>query len=123
MYHDWVRTRHFATAKKASFKSDHPMHRLGAVVAKGNKVISVGWNKYRTHPKSPHPFKHLHAEIMALFQCGEEEAKGADLYVYREGKDGIPRLSKPCKTCMSVIKKAGIKRVFFTNLGYTCLEV
>jgi deoxycytidylate deaminase len=116
-----AKVRHFEAARRASFRSDHPLHKLGAVIAKGNRVISVGWNKYRTHPKAPHPFKHLHAEVVALFLCGEE-ARGADLYVYREGRDGIPRMSKPCPHCMVVIKQYGIKRIFYTNDSFSCIE-
>lgn len=112
-----MKLKHFALARKASLKSDHPCHRLGAVVARGNKVVSIGWNRYKTHPHSPHPFKHIHAEVAALMKI-TDKLDGADLYIYREGKDGIPRLSKPCKSCMNVIKQAGIKRIYYTDFGY-----
>jgi deoxycytidylate deaminase len=116
-----VKVRHFITAKKYSLKSDHPYYRLGAVIVRGNRVIATGWNKYKTSPKSPHPFKHIHAEVAALINCGEK-AKGADIYVYREGKDGVPRLSKPCFSCLRAIKSAGIKRVFYTDVSFSCIE-
>jgi deoxycytidylate deaminase len=114
-----VKPRYFSVARKASLKSNHPNHRLGAVVAHGRKIIAIGWNKYKTNPRSPHPFKHIHAEIAALIQC-KDQARGADLYVYREGKDGSPRLSKPCKHCMAAIQAAGIRRIFYTTSS--CVE-
>ena len=110
-----MKFRHFEIARRASLRSDHPLHHLGAVVAKGNRVIATGYNRYRTNPKSSHPYKHLHAEMDALIRAGDK-ARGADLYVYREGKDGAPRLGKPCRSCMSLIQGAGIRRIFYTDL-------
>lgn len=117
-----MKVRHFATARRASLRSDHPLHRLGAVVVRGSRVISVGWNKYKTHPRSPHPFKHIHAEVSAIQKAGYQ-AFGADLYVYREGRDGVMRLSKPCKSCMAAINKAGVRRVFYTDINYSVMRV
>lgn len=118
-----MRQRYFKAAKKASFKSNHPNHKLGAVVVRGSKVLGIGWNRYKTHPESPHPFKHLHAEVAALIRC-QEETEGAEIYVYREGKDGELRLSKPCPTCMEAIQANGIEKIHFTgNGGWITLKV
>jgi deoxycytidylate deaminase len=117
-----VKVRHFIAAKKSSLRSDHPYYQLGAVIARGNKILATGWNKYKTSPKSPHPYKHIHAEVAAILNCGDR-AKGADLYVYREGKDGEPRLSKPCATCLQAIRSAGIRRVYYTDVVFSCLQL
>ncbi len=101
-------------AKAASCHGEHKLHRLGAVVAKGNSVISIGWNRNKTHPKSTHAWKYIHAEMSALMKAGEK-ASGADLYVARVGRDGVLRNSMPCPACMALIASYGIKRVFFTN--------
>jgi deoxycytidylate deaminase len=114
-----MRQRYLAAAKKASFRSEHPTHRLGAVITKGSRVLGVGWNRYKTHPESPHPFKHLHAEIAALIQC-QDEAVGAQIYIYREGKDGMPRLSLPCQSCMEALEESGIEKIHFTSDGKWC---
>jgi tRNA(Arg) A34 adenosine deaminase TadA len=107
------KTRFFELAKKLSKKSDHHSHKIGVVVTKGNKVISLGFNKLSTHTKSPHPYKSLHAEISALL--GVEDVSNCVAYVYRETKDGKPACSKPCPSCESALRIANLKGVFYTN--------
>lgn len=43
------------------------------------------------------------------------DCRGHDLYVMRLSAKGIPTMSKPCRFCMEHIKRAGIRRVYFTN--------
>jgi len=72
---------------------------VGAVVAKGGKVLGEGF-----HRKAGQP----HAEALALQKAGTK-AKGADLYVTME----------PCSThgrtppCTGAIRRAGIRRVIY----------
>jgi deoxycytidylate deaminase len=117
-----MKVRFFKLAKKASMKSDHPLHRLGAVIVRGNKVVSIGCNKYKTNPKSPHPYKHLHAEVMAIMKSNGL-CRDAEMYIYREGKDGTPRMSRPCKSCMAAIKENGIKKIYYTDLSFLCEDI
>jgi deoxycytidylate deaminase len=56
-----MREKHFALAQKISRLSSHHSHKLGAVIAKRNKVVSVGYNQIKTHPVSTHPYQQLHA--------------------------------------------------------------
>ena len=76
--------------------SPNPM--VGAVVAKGKKVIASGWH---TGPGQPH------AEAVALAAAGRK-AKGADLYVNLEPCNHYG-LTAPCS---EAILRAGIDRVF-----------
>ncbi len=77
--------------------SPNPM--VGAVVAKGKRVVATGWH---TGPGQPH------AEAAALAEAGRK-ARGADLYVNIE----------PCNhygltgPCTEAILRAGIDRVFY----------
>ena len=103
-------------AEKVSARGEHKLHRLGAVVASGRDILSMGWNKAKTHPKSTHEWKHIHAEMDAIMKAGNK-CEGADLYVARIGNDGLLRNAKPCPACMSLIAASGIKRVFFTDNG------
>jgi deoxycytidylate deaminase len=112
-----MKKRFFNLARRASLKSDHPLHRLGAVIVRGNRIVSIGYNKYKTNPHSPHPYKHVHAEVMAILRSNGE-CVGGDLYIYREGRDGLPRISRPCKSCILAIKKAGIKNIYYTDMGF-----
>jgi deoxycytidylate deaminase len=105
-------------AEKASVKGEHKIHRLGAVIAFGNDIVSVGWNKSKTHPKSTHPWKHIHAEMDAIMKAGQ--CDGAELYVARIGNDGLLRNAKPCPACMSLIIASGIRKIHFTENNDWC---
>lgn len=88
---------------------------LGAVIKKGKRIISSGYNQYKTHPKFGFGrWGYLHAESHAISRAlslgREDDLKGATLYVYRRGC--LP--SKPCKQCEQVIRQYGIKRVIYT---------
>lgn len=91
----------------------------GAVLVKGGRVLGTGWNKTRNHPTivSPDRIKSdcsYHAEEVAIREAGENNVKGAILYVARVNKQGQDRDSKPCPKCSKLIKDLGIKRVIFT---------
>jgi deoxycytidylate deaminase len=109
----------FKLAKRVAERSTSTP-RLGCVIVSKNKVISFGYNNMsKTHPKSNHPYKTLHAEIHALIGVPSEELVGCDVYVYREIKSGRVAIAKPCDTCMQALQVAKIKKVFFTtNTGW-----
>ena len=91
----------------------------GAVVVKGGRVLGTGWNKNRNNPTivSPEHIKtdcSYHAEEVAIREAGEDNVRGAIIYVARINKNGEDRDSKPCPKCASLIEQVGIKRVVFT---------
>ena len=105
--------RFFELARKLARKSPS-YHKLGCVIASGNKVISVGFNDMgKTHPKANSPFKTLHAEVDALI--GLDSADKCDAYVFREFKSGKWALAKSCPACELALRKAGVKRIFYTT--------
>lgn len=102
--------------------SDHPVHRMSCVIADKNRVVSIGFNKYKTHTKSKHPWGYIHAELAAILDNKFADLKGCTAYVYREDKAGIPKLAKPCSSCMDALKLAGIKKVCYSvEDGEECL--
>lgn len=105
-------------ANKLAHKSQHK-HKLGAVLFKNNKILSVGFNQLKTHPKSTHPYKTIHAEMQAIFSCPVRSLNGASLYVCRVSSSGIA-MAKPCEHCEQLIRSTGIKQVYYTinNLSY-----
>jgi len=103
-------------AKRASKRSDHTKHRLGCCIARGNKVLGVGHNMMKTHPKSPHSWGHIHAEFLAVLNSGYD-VEGATAYVYREQKDGSPAMSRPCKYCWDYLISKGITTVVYSFKG------
>ena len=106
----------FEIAKRLSKKSTY-CHQLGAVIVKKNRIVGLGFNNpKKTHPRSTNLFKTVHAELAAVLSAGEE-VYGADIYIYREHKSGLPANSKPCKFCQKLLEEVGIKNVHYTDEG------
>ena len=108
-----MKPRNFELAKELSKHSTYK-YQLGAVVVKGNRILSTGFNTMRTSPRSTHPYSTLHAEMSAILKA-RCDITGSDLYVYRQTKDGCLASSKPCPYCMKLIKSAGIKNIYYTD--------
>jgi len=102
-------------AKKLSYKSDHRAHKLGCVIVNKNKIISLGWNRIKTHPKSPHKFKSIHAEFHAILGVDERELNGATVYIYREQKNGKLGKARPCSSCWKMLENVGISEIIYSD--------
>ena len=90
--------RFMARALRAAQSGDpSPNPHVGAVIARGSELISVGF-----HPRCGGP----HAEVVALRRAGEK-ARGATLYVTLEPCNHFGRTPP----CVDAIIAAGIKRV------------
>lgn len=104
-------------AIKISKQSAHKFP-IGAVITKGNKIISVGVNKNKTHPCqiNYHLNKNgnIHAELDAIILC-ESDISNSVLYVARLLKNGDFGIAKPCSSCMKIIGNYGIKKIIYTN--------
>lgn len=110
-----MKIKYFELAKKVSRKSDHHSYHIGAVIVNKNKILNVGFNRLKTHPKSNHPFQHLHAEIDCLLGLDYEILKGSTMYIFRQDKQGDPALSRSCSSCMAAIRVSGIKYLCYTG--------
>lgn len=96
-------------------ESEHDVtHSLCALVVSKNKVLSVGYNQPKTHPISADSkMQQLHAEMHALLKCGD--ADGADVVVARSKPSGKPGLAKPCDVCREILRRFGVRKVFYTT--------
>lgn len=108
--------RFLALAKKISKKSDHGQHKMGCVIVRGGQVLGEGFNLLKTHPKSPHSFKQIHAEFMAAMNASYD-IEGATVYIFRQQRNGTWSIAKPCPSCWNFLKKCGIKRVVYSFEG------
>lgn len=107
-----------------SLKGEHWQHKVGAVIIKKNRIIGLGFNRMKTHPRSPHDYKFLHGEVDAILDCKREDLAGASIYVYREHKNGDLALSKPCKSCMNMLELLEVRDIFYTiEDGYQHLRL
>jgi deoxycytidylate deaminase len=105
----------------AALKSEYTSHKVGAAIYnKKGALLSVGWNKQKTHVKQAkwafevgQPLRQfLHAEIDALIKC--RYGKPHTLVVIRIANTGLA-IAKPCAVCARAIFDEGIKKIYWTN--------
>lgn len=89
--------------------------KVGALIVKGNMIISDGYNgtpsgfKNQCEDAEGHTFPYvLHAEANAITKVARSNnsSEGSTLYV----------TSSPCMECSKLIIQAGIKRVVFSEM-------
>lgn len=108
-----MKTKFFKLAKLMSNKSTST-YKVGAVIVQKNRVIGLGFNNMtKTHTRSTHPFKSIHAELSAILNSRQEDLSNCEIYVYRENKDGLAK-ARPCKYCLQLIQQVGIDKIYYT---------
>jgi len=88
-----------------------------SIICRGNKIISVGINKHKTHPlaaKYGYRYNELHSELDA-FRKTDERSK-LTLINFRYNRYGQMRMSKPCVKCLPWCLE------IFDNIYYTTRE-
>lgn len=104
-------------AEKIALLSPFVQHRLGAVVVKGGRVLSTGYNEVRYTKELGNPT--LHAEQAAILKLLKQrrltDLVGATLYVTRFTRGGRIGCSRPCGDCEALIRSVGIKEIFYTT--------
>lgn len=92
-----------------------------AIIVRGGAIISTGINKPKRNSfvdlHAYHPGCTIHAEVDAILKARKRtDLTGAKIYVARVKKGcGSSGTSKPCPMCQEVIKKYGIKKVYYTS--------
>lgn len=127
----------FNFAKTISNSSTYKKHKLGCVIVYRKQIISVGWNDCKTCTTQAryNKFRNLegnnilhqiHAETMALKKIRflDIDFSDVELYVYREHRNGVKALAKPCKACQALITSMGISIINYTiEGGYACERI
>ena len=130
--------RYLDMAKSASRKSDFPRHKLGAVAIYKGGLLASGANSVKTSPIQKRynfareyqvnaEYKHtncIHAEINCLNKIKflDIDFSKVTLFVYREHKNGVKGLARPCPACSQMIRDMGIKTVWYTTENGYCME-
>lgn len=133
--------RYLDMAKEVSKYSDFTRQHLGAVAIYRGSLLATGYNTCKTSPLQKKynlerkymveaSFKNtnsLHAEVACLSKIRylDIDFSKVRLYVYREHKNGVKALARPCPACQKMIKDMGIKEVWFTTengFGYEWME-
>jgi deoxycytidylate deaminase len=93
--------------------------RMGAALFVGPRLLSIGYNRWHTHPQSDNGefCRTLHAEHTALLRRQHyDPLKGnLTLYVGRRLANGAVGNSEPCNNCIKLSKVAGVKRIVYFN--------
>lgn len=108
-------------ATKAANASKFRRARVGAVIAKGNRILSVGHNRIgfsKYLPDRPYP-ESVHAEQQAILQLLKarklNDLAGSTIFVSRIDRSGTHRLARPCRVCNGLIRAVHIHRVVYTT--------
>lgn len=116
--------KHIARALLASAESDYIRVNIGAVIAFGSKVVSVGWNSHKSHPMQKHynqlsgrlaPRHACHAEMAALVKAGHNDLSGSTIYVGRYDAMGRLAMCRPCPACRLALEHRRVKDVVYTT--------
>ena len=114
----------FRAAFQQANKSKHNQHKVGAVVVKGGRVLSTGFNAMR--PSSLLGTPTLHAEGAAILKLMKarrlHDLSGSDIYVTRFTRGGAVGCAKPCPACHALIESVGIRRIYYTDITGTSVE-
>jgi len=106
-------------AKKEALKSTFGQHRLGAVIVKGGRILSTGFNQRR--PSSFLRQETLHAEEAAILKLLKEnrmaDLAGSTLYVTRFTRGGSVGMAKPCSRCFDLCCSVGVRQIHYTTNG------
>lgn len=108
-------------AMRIAATSSYYPYKLGAVIAKSNRLLGKGNNAVRGHYYSfLYKFNcAYHAEAGAILNTPSHLLRGATLYVARTNRAGVARLAKPCQCCLALAHMVGIKKIIYTtNEGY-----
>lgn len=104
-------------AQKNALKSKFGQHRLGAVIVKGGRVLSTGYNQRR--PSAFLKQKTIHAEEHAILKLLKArrlaDVAGSSIYVSRFTRGGNVGMACPCQRCMDLIRSVGISRIYYTT--------
>jgi deoxycytidylate deaminase len=115
----------FRIAEKLALQSPFLKHRVGAVIMKGKRVLSSGFNSLRYSNITGRPTSH--AEASAITKLLQErrmgDLVGADLYVTRFTRSGVVSCARPCNHCENLIRSVGIRRVFYTDFDGSTKEI
>lgn len=117
----------FNIAKEISFMSPYPRHHIGCVITYKNRIISSGYNSNKTSPlqkkynairfTADTPAKN-HAETKALIpllKMKDIDLSKVKVYCYREHADGTIAVSRPCASCMRMLKDNNIHNIYYTT--------
>lgn len=120
---------YFKAAKAISALSDFKQQHIGSVAVSGHKIISSGYNSCKTNPMQKRLNVHrfdadtpatIHSELaclLPLINRKDIDFSNVSLYIHRQYKNGNLAISRPCASCMALIRDLGIRHIYYTGDG------
>ena len=122
----------FSKIKEISFAllNEHPsIHRCRhfSFILDGTKIIKIGFNRDKTHPKNlSYDYKNrrgemmsdqigIHSEMDAIIKLGITDCSGLTLINTRINRNNRLDLSKPCRGCTDLLKRLNFKNIYYVN--------
>lgn len=130
-----MKVRFFKFAKQASLHATYTgSHRfspmIGAVAVYKGSIVAEACNTNKTSPLQArynvYRYKDVdtpckaHAETVLIQKLRWKFGDSIDwskvhIYLYREYKDGNLAPSRPCPSCLALLKEIGIKKIYYTT--------
>ena len=127
--------RYFRFAREASklatYTGSHNFSpAIGAVAIYKGSIVATAFNANKTSPlqakyniyrfRDSNTLDKVHAEVSLIQKLRWKFGDSIDwakvhIYLYREYKDGRIAPSRPCPSCMMMLKELGIKRIAYTT--------
>ena len=121
MLHRFIIEKAIEAAKQSEHASKH-----GAVIFKGKRIYSIGYNQPSRSVKSLSPkaakwSTSIHAEVSAILNAKRNIEK-LDLLVIRVNNRNQLLLSKPCGHCLAYLNYCGIRDIYYSTDFYPYIE-
>ncbi|MFF6984676.1 hypothetical protein ACFZAV_45235 [Streptomyces sp. NPDC008343] len=88
-------------------------YRMGAILARGNRVLAAGPNVFRNAANVDFRNATFHAEETVLRRA--RRTTGAVVYIARVNAAGNPMMAAPCRRCQAALSAAGVVRALYTT--------
>ena len=119
---------YFKAAKAISELSDIKQ-KIGCVVVYKHRIISSGYNHSKTCPLQKQYNKYrfnveesilhsVHAEtdaLLPLLKRKDIDFSHVSIYLYRQYKNGDLAPSRPCESCLALMRSLGVRHLYFTG--------
>jgi len=120
MYSNNQINKFLESARIVGQKSKITHFRMGAILVRGKKIVSSGYNRFTGETdKIARKYNienlwSLHAEMDAIIHC-QGNYKELTVFVSGTKKNGRPMYCRPCNKCLKIIRACGIKNVYYST--------
>tara|TARA_Y100000310_G_scaffold269004_1_gene281927 strand:+ start:979 stop:1347 length:369 start_codon:yes stop_codon:yes gene_type:complete len=89
------------------------LHKHGAVIWKGNKILGAGYNFHVAPPDDSKRRFSIHSERDALKGLRGDQIYNSNMLAVRVRKDGSISSGAPCKGCRKLLIRKGVSKAYW----------